>query len=127
MEEMAILSHPPADKASEQSFLCARCRTAMFGRNCRCGFSAPIVDGIHDFISNDPACECLRREIEEWDGAVTGYDTCRLTEEVVSVPAYFGGFGMHRSARHMMPELRELDLRGKVGIEVGGTGHSLAM
>jgi SAM-dependent methyltransferase len=127
MEETAILSHPLPDKVGEQSFLCARCRTVMPGGNCRCGFSVPIVDGIHDFISHDPACECLRREIEVWDETVADYDTCRLREEVVSVPAYFSGLGEHRSARHMLPALRELDLQGKVGIEVGGTGYSLAM
>jgi SAM-dependent methyltransferase len=129
MEETLTLNHPFVDKVSakEQSFLCARCRTVMSGMNCRCGFSVPMVDGIHDFVSNDPACESLRREIEEWDVAVNDYDTCRLKEEVVSVGAYFGGFGMHRSARRMLPALRELDLRDKVGIEVGGTGHSLAM
>jgi SAM-dependent methyltransferase len=127
MEETAILNHPPADKVDDQLFLCARCRIVMSGRNCRCGFSVPIEDGIHDFISNDPACECLRREIEEWDGAVAAYSTCRLMEDVVPVSTYFKGLGMHRSARHMLPALQELDLRGKVGMEVGGTGHSLAM
>ena len=127
MEDTAILSHPPTDRVSEHSFLCARCRTVMSGRNCRCGFWVPIVDGIHDFISNDPACESLRHEIGLWDDTVADYDTCALKDGVVSVSTYFDGFGMHRSARHMLPALKELDLRGKVGIEVGGTGHSLAM
>jgi SAM-dependent methyltransferase len=129
MEETAILNHPPADKvcAQEQSFLCARCRNVMSGRSCNCGFSVPIVDGIHDFIANDPVRESVRREIEEWDVIVTEYATCRLKQErVISVPTYFAGLGEHRSARHMLPALRDLDLRGKVGIEVGGTGHSLA-
>jgi SAM-dependent methyltransferase len=35
--------------------------------------------------------------------------------------------GEHRSAARMLPELRDLDLSNKVGMEVGGTGHCLAM
>lgn len=98
----------------------------MSGLNCGCGFSVPIVDGIHDFITNDPACEGLRREIETWDAAVAKFETAKLKKHIDTIPAYFRGLGEKRTARRMLPALREIDLRNKVGMEVGGTGHCLA-
>ncbi len=116
----------PVRQAASLSFLCARCRQPMPGPECQCGFVAPFVDGIHDFISHDPACEDLRREIAFWDHSVAEYDTCKLGT-VVSVREYFSGLGKHRSAARMLRALRDLELRGKTALEVGGAGHALAM
>jgi ubiquinone/menaquinone biosynthesis C-methylase UbiE len=94
---------------------------------CACGFSVLMKDGIYDFISQDPACKSLREEIETWDRDVSAYDTHKPRERIVSIQSYFQGLGEHRSARRMLRQLREIDLEGKTGLEVGGVGHALAM
>jgi len=108
-------------------FLCARCRKPMVGTRCACGFSVPMIDGIYDFIAQDPACEALREEIETWDKEVYAYDTHKPRNRIEPVQSYFQGLGEHRSAARMLPALRQMDLKGKVGLEVGGVGHAIAM
>lgn len=110
-----------------ETFLCPRCHARLTGLECRCGFSVRVSGGIYDFMTNNPACDALRREMEQWDAQVDQYDTAKPKPHIRTIPEYFRGLGEDPSAAGMLPALRDLDLRGKVGMEVGGVGHSMAM
>ncbi len=124
----ALDHRPAAVPPVSGAYLCPQCRQPLAALRCGpCGLTVESDSGILDFISCNPSHRALQEEVDYWDEHVEEFPTCRLRKHTDTVQDYFRGKSFNKSAHRMLPELKDIDLRDKTCMEVGGTGHSLAM
>ncbi len=126
--KLALDNRPAEVSPVSDAYLCPQCRQPLAALRCEpCGLTVESDSGILDFISCNPSHRALQEEVDYWDEHVEEFPTCRLRKHTDTVQDYFRGKSFNKSAHRMLPELKDIDLRDKTCMEVGGTGHSLAM